>query len=240
PNLGRKSLNDTLDAIQEYKAERHAPVEHATFLEAWRAQLANLKPLHRMIVSRRSGLHGTQETLEELGTMLGVSRERVRQIEARVVERLQEKGRWRKMVQRRLEAAFGGGRAVPLEALSEEPWWRGIDREEHLLAFLMRRVFDGEYELFVAPSGRRYVVKFRADDYEAARRNALERISRLEFPTEYATVLAIIQDECSRLDSVLLEELEAHVREQVLISADGEQATGFGANFRGEVLAFLN
>lgn len=240
PNLGRKSLNDTLDAIQEYKAERLAPIEHASFLEAWRAQLANLKPLHRMIVSRRSGLHGAQETLEELGAMLGVSRERVRQIETRVVERMREKTRWRRMVLRHLEAAFGAGRAVPLDELAKEPWWTGMDREEPLLSFLIRRVLDGEYHLLTAATGRRYLVKFEPERFAQAQQNALERASRLDFPTDYAAVLAIVEDECSRCDPVLLEELEGPVREQLHFSEDESRVIGFGANRRGEVLAFLN
>jgi len=36
--------------------------------------------------------------------MLGVTRERVRQIEARVVERLSERSRWRRMIEDRRSA----------------------------------------------------------------------------------------------------------------------------------------
>src|SRR5690606_32333223 len=170
----------------------------------------------------------------------GVSRERVRQIEARVVERLREKTRWRRMVLRHLEAAFGAGRAVPLDVFAEEPWWSGMDREEQLLTFLIRRIFDGGYELFTAPSGRRYLVKFEPERFAVAQQNALQRVSRLDFPTDYAAVLATVEDECSRIDPVLLEELEAQVREQLHFSEGGAQVTGFGANYRGQVLAFLN
>jgi hypothetical protein len=193
-----------------------------------------------MIVSRRSGAHGAQETLEELGGMLGVTRERVRQIEARVIERLREKTRWRRMVLRHLEAAFGGAKALPLDVFAEEPWWQGMDREEHLLSYLMQRVFDGEYRLLTAPSERRYLVKFAPESFDTARQNALERVSRLGFPTDYSAVLAIVEDECLRVDLVLLEELEALVREQLHFNDDQSQVTGFGANRRGEVLALLN
>ena len=43
-----------------------------------------------MIVTRRAGMHGTRETLEELGGMLGVTRERVRQLRDRALKRLRE------------------------------------------------------------------------------------------------------------------------------------------------------
>src|SRR5690606_8302328 len=50
PNLGRKSINDTLDAIADYILEQQNPQRHSTFLELWKAQLAGLNPIHRMIL----------------------------------------------------------------------------------------------------------------------------------------------------------------------------------------------
>src|SRR5688572_7378695 len=97
-----------------------------------------------MMLTRRLALHGTQETLVLLVSMLGVTRERVRQIEVGVVERLRERSRWRRAVEGRLQAAFGGARAVPLSLLAEEPWWTGIDRQQMLLDYVARRVFEGE------------------------------------------------------------------------------------------------
>lgn len=48
------------------------------------------KDREREIVTRRFGLHGRKETLEEIGQLLGITRERVRQIEKQVVEHLEE------------------------------------------------------------------------------------------------------------------------------------------------------
>lgn len=44
----------------------------------------------REIISRRFGLDGRRETLEEIGNFLGITRERVRQIEKQVMSRLQQ------------------------------------------------------------------------------------------------------------------------------------------------------
>jgi hypothetical protein len=49
--------------------------------DAVRLALRRLPPRHREVVERRYGLRGAPETLEAVGRELGVTRERVRQIE---------------------------------------------------------------------------------------------------------------------------------------------------------------
>lgn len=241
PNLGRKSLNDSLDAIQDYIEQQAAPLQHATFLDAWRAQVTNLKPVHRLILSRRIGMHGSRETLEEIGGMLGLTRERVRQIEARVVERLQQKSRLRGAVVRHLNVAFGGARALPLALLAEESWWQGIQDNERLLTYVLHNVLDDELRLFAAPSGASYVLRFAPELFDAAVQSAEARVARLEFPVPYASVLAILEDECSRLDPCLVDEMELVVRELLHFDElDPERVNGHGRFREAEVLALLN
>lgn len=241
PNLGRKSLSDTLDAIQDYLSQREAPAQYATFLDSWRAQLTNLKPVHRLVVSRRAGAHGPRETLEEIAGMLGLTRERVRQIEGRVVERLQQKARWRSALLRRLGAAFGGARALPLTLLAEEPWWQGIDQQVALLGYVLRHVLRGDYQLFEAPSGATYVALFSRDAFDAALASAKTRIEHLEFPVAYDAVLDILRDECDALDPSLLDEMEGALQELLLLDErDPTQVNGFGRYRDAAVIAFLN
>lgn len=240
PNLGRKSLSDTLDAIQDYLTQRET-TQPATFLESWRAQLTNLKPVHRLVVSRRAGVHGPRETLEEIAGMLGLTRERVRQIEVRVVERLQQKPRWRSTLLRRLGAAFGGARALPLSLLAEESWWQGIDHHRTLFGYVLQHVLGGEYQLFEAPSGTIYVARFGRDAFDAAVASATSRIERLEFPVDYDAIVHILQGECAALDASLLDELEGVLRERLHFDPrDPNQVNGFGRYRDSELLAFLN
>ena len=54
-----------------------------------------LPPREREVITLRYGLvNGYDYTLEEIGRLLGVTRERVRQIEAKAIEKLRNSGRF--------------------------------------------------------------------------------------------------------------------------------------------------
>ncbi|HXD29757.1 MAG TPA: sigma-70 family RNA polymerase sigma factor [Pyrinomonadaceae bacterium] len=56
--------------------------------------LAELKPMERIVIERRFGLAGRkQETLEEIGRSFSLTRERIRQIESKALERLRHRPR---------------------------------------------------------------------------------------------------------------------------------------------------
>ncbi len=240
-NLGRKSLNDTIDAVRDFLSERASPPVYPTFLQAWQAQLAVLEPIPRMIVTRRAGMHGARETLEEIGAMLGVTRERVRQIETLVVERLAERSRWRRSVEANLVAAFGSGRALPLDLLAQDSWWAGIDQQELLLDYVVRRIFEDQLFVLEAPSGKRYLTKFGPSDFVTHLESAKSRVAKLEYPVEESVIAEILHAEADVLDPILFTELQQAVDE--LLHRDPEKpglALGHGRYRTDELLAFLN
>jgi hypothetical protein len=240
-NLGRKSLNDTIDAVRDFLSERASPPVYLTFLQAWQAQLAVLEPIPRMIVTRRAGMHGERETLEELGAMLGVTRERVRQIEARVIGRLAERCRWRRSVEANLVAAFGSGRALPLTLLAQDSWWSGIDQQELLLDYVVRRIFEDQLFVLEAPSGKRYLTKFGPSEFVARLENAKSRVAKLEYPVEMSAIAEILHAEASPLDPILFSELQHGVDDLLLRDpARPELALGYGRYRADDIIAFLN
>ncbi|HET9952935.1 MAG TPA: DNA-directed RNA polymerase subunit alpha C-terminal domain-containing protein, partial [Polyangiaceae bacterium] len=229
PNLGRKTLNDTLDAVRESLNEQAAPPQYTSFLQSWQAQLLALEPIPRMIVTRRAGMYGTRETLEDVGAMLGVTRERVRQIEAHVVDRLRERSPWTRVVAQKLAEAFGAARALPVALLAQDLWWAGIGEQPLLLEFVIRRVFEDQYFLLEVPNGKLYLTRFPPSVFMEHVESAKARLGKLEYPVELAVVQQILQSETDALDPVLFSEFETLAAEWVLRdSSRPDFALGYG------------
>jgi RNA polymerase primary sigma factor len=82
---GDASFGDLLAADQD---EPWADLDVSLRAEQVRDALSVLSDREREVVIRRYGLDGDPETLDEVGRTLGVTRERVRQIERKALERL--------------------------------------------------------------------------------------------------------------------------------------------------------
>lgn len=79
------------------------------------------KEREREIITRRFGLHGRKETLEEIGKLLGITRERVRQIEKQSIIKLRQlKHEHIESMERHFQQALEQlGRIVPLHEVSQ-------------------------------------------------------------------------------------------------------------------------
>jgi RNA polymerase primary sigma factor len=93
---GASVLGDLLEdtrAVSPFEAAARSGVAKQTS-----ALLASLTPRQRKILEMRFGISGSKEhTLAEIGTVLGVTRERVRQIEAEALSRLRRASRARRL-----------------------------------------------------------------------------------------------------------------------------------------------
>jgi hypothetical protein len=143
-NLGRTTLaslpalvNDFLDATG-----RAAALVDEGLLECFHALLDDLDPGERLIATRRAGLGGESMTLQELGDELGVSRERVRQVEARLCKRLAHQP-WAREARLRIAAAAAAG-PVPLATLANDRWWAAASEQPEMVAFVVSSVLDLE------------------------------------------------------------------------------------------------
>jgi len=97
PGTEDRTLEDTLE-----DAETTDPTEGIAHDQVWSSvegQLATLEERERRILEWRYGLRGEPSlTLQQIGQRLGLSRERVRQIEGHALRRLRERDAIRKLV----------------------------------------------------------------------------------------------------------------------------------------------
>jgi|GEM_PF-1732762 len=167
-NLGRRSLEVSAEAIWklvEQKGGRYpglAPEPpfdlrpFADFAALWKTRLGSLQnETQRMVVARRSGMSGPPETLAEIGSVLGVSRERVRQVEAKGLEKLKADGRWIDALAKKLKADRGG-RVLPTAELAKDPFWSPLFSNEAFADYVFRHFFADHHAL--VPWGPGWVV----------------------------------------------------------------------------------
>jgi RNA polymerase primary sigma factor len=94
---GDATLGDLIKAPNA--VDPHAAAEASALTEFVAEALAELTPREQRILSMRFGIGGAGEhTLEEVGKVFGVTRERIRQIEAKALAKLREPKRARKLV----------------------------------------------------------------------------------------------------------------------------------------------
>ncbi len=244
PNLGRSSLEKTLDALRECLAELEQPATDDGLLEGWRRTLARLPSLQRLILTHRSGTHGRRETLESVGEILGLTRERVRQVEAQYLEDLRDRSHWLHTLQRRLSEAFAGGRALPLPLLVEEDrWWQGAGENLELLDYLITRLLPQplhRVEVTVDGDTTPFLAQFDESHLQAAQKAMLEAAARVPTPASLSDYEPLVQQALAALDRSLGEALRARLESELTFDeSDGSRVLGFGSRKGDRILAYL-
>jgi RNA polymerase primary sigma factor len=94
PLVGTDSLTIDDAIADEEQAEPAEEIDRRTIEREMHGVLDELDPRERTVIESRFGLGGeSPQTLQTIGRRLGLSRERVRQIEARALERIRKGGR---------------------------------------------------------------------------------------------------------------------------------------------------
>lgn len=91
--------DEMFDAAADHRSDEYeTESDHRRNQETVQGMLGRLNDRERQILIRRYGIGGTSEqTLEQLGRELGITKERVRQIESRAQEKLRQYARERKL-----------------------------------------------------------------------------------------------------------------------------------------------
>lgn len=183
-NFGRKSAADLkkilLDAMEEGPNNNSEVVREVTSGDRSSNALSTLiAELHRTlalcetrecdILIRRMGLGCSAETLESLAKNYGITRERVRQIEAKATKRIIRRENWDDILAAKMERLLAS-RDYPLPVLGLEAvdaWFAGVSEEGHAFRYLLDN-FCGNRVSVTEIGGVQYLGFLTQDEWRLA------------------------------------------------------------------------
>ena len=118
-------------------------------LDAVHNSLATCSERERDILVRRMGLERPVETLAEIGDSYGITRERIRQIEAKVVDRLVRREIWDDVLASKLQVMLAD-REFPLPLIGAEaidPWFSGVAAHRNAIRYLIANMCNAAIHL---------------------------------------------------------------------------------------------
>lgn len=151
-NFGRKSLSDTLRALTAAlldegppQAARAAAVpEIGSLLTEVRRSLLSLTERDRDVLVHRLGFETAPKTLQQVADDRNITRQRVRQIEARAIKKWIREAPWNDILEQKISQHLIG-RSFPLPVAGVEaidPWFEGVSSNWVFLRNLVRTVCD--------------------------------------------------------------------------------------------------
>lgn len=222
PNFGRTSVAGLLsaltDAIQVGPFDlirRVEVVKDVGLLQAVRRSLHALGTRERDILSRRMGLNGPAETLSEIGESYGVTRERIRQIEAKTLAQLFKDEIWDDLLTEKLSSLLKN-REFPLPMLGVEAidsWFDGIAATNSAFRYVLSNM-PGNLVGLVEIDGMIYLTFLSQQRWEAI---LFEAQSLLSASTEKgwteqhcrSVVYALLPEDAAELRTLLWEKATA-------------------------------
>lgn len=143
-----------------------------SLLSSIRQSLLGLPEKDRDVIERRMGWNGTIQTLQEIGATHGLTRERIRQLENRVVQRLR-KSAWQHSLAKKLTVLLNQ-REFPLPVIGVEAvdrWFDGVAGHLDAFRYVMANVYQGDATL-IQVDGVDYFAAITTQQWEATIREA--------------------------------------------------------------------
>ncbi len=220
-----------------------AESSHESFLSGLVETVSVLPDTQQLVLRERMGFRCEPQTLQQISAKMGLTRERVRQIEHKAYTRLRTKPFWGELRARIF--ALLEGRTSPLllggmEAL--DPWFQGVADMAHPLREISRQLISQQVGVFQV-SGAAVVSRIWEADWEDVKGAARAMLSAnaADHITE-ATARAMVEGLLVGAGEELREELWATASENALwIEPPGKERrfAGFFGSAEESVLAVL-
>jgi DNA-directed RNA polymerase alpha subunit/mRNA-degrading endonuclease RelE of RelBE toxin-antitoxin system len=242
-NLGRSSIPQLIDALRLHMERLESAGMKAAMglLESWKALLQEQDAVRRMVLTRRAGLGGPHETLQSVGEMLGVSRERVRQLETAVVTDLKRERFWLDEVRRRLDAAVSDDGAIAVDDLAADPWWASAAARPEAIDYFGEQLLDDAMRVIYVEE-RAYLARCTPTTFDEAWDELRKRAAEVPLPAPLATFHKLTDPLVPRVGRLLASLLFERLGERLHVeNAEGIEArvVGFGATQAVAILAML-
>ncbi len=213
PSQSREKI---LEAIRNGESEAiRTGSENSSLIEAVEICFKGLKPREADILMRRMGWDSQAETLEEIGTVYGVTRERIRQIESKTIKKIIKQEVWDDLLGAKLKVLLSE-RKYPLPligAAALDPWFAGLSDHQGAAKYLISKLCDAGVSVLEI-EGIEYLTFLREQDWLTARKSAQEVLVNavnkgwtradceyqvgLLLPAESAEFRGMLWDNCSR------------------------------------------
>jgi len=154
----------------------------ASFMSGLQEALLYCDEREMRVLELRMGLRGTKCTLDEIGKLLGITRERIRQVESKTIRKISAlMGAWMERIESGIHAVLNArDEPLPLVGLEViDPWFSGIGENERPFAFALGH-FNNKREFFlVRVDGQAYVSAISQEGWEEALRKTKALLSEL-------------------------------------------------------------
>lgn len=242
-NFGRKSAQDlrrillqALDAgpsgyspalaSNDDEAKEDSEAQRSTLLAQIHRTLSSCDQRSGDILSRRMGLNRPSETLQEIADTYGVTRERVRQIEAKTIQRIIRFERWDDLLTLKIRILLTD-RTYPLPVLGLEVvdgWFIGLSDQVEALRYTLANFCEGRVSI-VQISGVEYIGFLTQGEWQSALAEAQQTLM-------YASENGLIESELRRLLAPIIPEKAGEFR--ALLWEEATRHCHFCMNEQGE------
>lgn len=207
PNFGRKTLNELKNSLSEMNLRlgmelRYWPLsdveeiatqynndlaknDDESLWSAFHRTISNISDSRQLLILEdRLGLKGPIRTLEDIAQELGVTRERVRQIQKKMIQTILKNEFWDDILRIRLKELMSS-REFPLylDSIQEEDkWFVGFENNTLLLQNIIAAFSEVNPIYFLEIDGRKIISNINQEDWREIKYNLL---NMLEHSIEY-------------------------------------------------------
>ncbi len=181
-NMGNKSILALAQCLDKAKKRGQPPSKKTINLsdknlgDAFNASLNKITDKrHKLVIEQRLGVSGPVKTLEEIAQGIGLTRERVRQIQKKIIQKIKNGVFWDDHLKMCIMSVMESPNSpIYIDELNEiDPWFSGFEGNEKLLKNIIIH-FSYYKAKFLEHNGRTILCHINNDEWEKLKSDILK------------------------------------------------------------------